>query len=194
MSETPLRERAAWQALEKHHQGIRDAHIRDLFATDPGRGERLTLDAAGLYLDYSKNRITDETIGLLLRLADESGLRERIDAMFRGDRINITEGRVCKVDHSISPRVLLRNCGQFPEPLLSVLLIAHRRVYHYQTPDERRVPRIRGQCRCGECDPDCLIVIACQIVGGAEAVACHPVIWINLKHLLQFLLCFSFPS
>jgi glucose-6-phosphate isomerase len=93
MSQTPLRERAAWAALEKHHQEIKDVHLRDLFADDPGRAERLSLDAVGLYVDHSKHRITDETIGLLVGLAEESGLRERIDAMFRGDRINVTEGR-----------------------------------------------------------------------------------------------------
>ena len=69
------------------------SHLRELFADDPKRGERLTVEAAGLYLDYSKNRITDETLKLLLQLAEESGLRERIDAMFRGDKINVTENR-----------------------------------------------------------------------------------------------------
>ena len=68
-------------------------HLRSLFADDPGRGERLTAEAAGLFLDYSKNRVTDETLGLLLQLAEESGLRTRIDAMFRGEKINVTEGR-----------------------------------------------------------------------------------------------------
>ena len=71
----------------------RHLHLRDLFAADPKRGERMTAEAAGLFLDYSKNRITDETLKLLLQLAEESGLRERIDAMFRGDKINITENR-----------------------------------------------------------------------------------------------------
>ncbi|MGB7950188.1 MAG: glucose-6-phosphate isomerase, partial [Candidatus Binatia bacterium] len=89
----PLTERKAWQALEAHHKNIRELHLRKLFADDPGRGERMTAEAAGLYLDYSKNRITDETIKLLLQLAKESSLRERIDAMFRGEKINITEGR-----------------------------------------------------------------------------------------------------
>ncbi|HYA16270.1 MAG TPA: glucose-6-phosphate isomerase [Bryobacteraceae bacterium] len=86
-------ETTAWQALESHYEAIRGMHLRDLFARDPGRGERLTVEAAGLFLDYSKNRITDETIALLMRLATESGLRERIDAMFRGDKINVTENR-----------------------------------------------------------------------------------------------------
>jgi glucose-6-phosphate isomerase len=89
----PLRSRPAWSALTEHHVKIRDAHLRDLFATDPGRGERLTAEAAGLYLDYSKNRITDETVGLLTELAIESGLPERIEAMFAGERINTTENR-----------------------------------------------------------------------------------------------------
>src|SRR3990170_7307797 len=88
-----LRERPAWQALERHYQEIRDLHLRDLFAKDATRGERLTAEGAGLYLDYSKNRVTDETIGLLLALAEESGLAERTEAMFRGDRINVTESR-----------------------------------------------------------------------------------------------------
>ena len=89
----PLQERSAWRALEAHHADIRDVHLRDLFAADPGRGERLTLGAAGLFLDHSKHRISDETIRLLVELAQESGLRERIGAMFRGDRINVTEDR-----------------------------------------------------------------------------------------------------
>ncbi len=72
---------------------MRDRHLRELFADDPGRGERLTVEAAGLYLDYSKNRVTDETLKLLVQLAEESGLRERIDAMFRGEKINVTEHR-----------------------------------------------------------------------------------------------------
>jgi glucose-6-phosphate isomerase len=89
----PLRQTPAWTALEDHAAAIRDAHLRDLFAADPGRGERMVAEAAGLYLDYSKHRATDETIGLLLRLAQERGLSERIDAMFSGERINVTEGR-----------------------------------------------------------------------------------------------------
>jgi glucose-6-phosphate isomerase len=90
---TPLAERKAWQALEAHHKHIRELHLRKLFADDPGRGERMTAEAAGVYLDYSKNRITDETLKLLVQLAEESGVRDRIDAMFRGEKINITEGR-----------------------------------------------------------------------------------------------------
>ncbi len=83
----------AWNALAAHHQSVRELHLRQLFADDPKRGERMTAEAVGLYLDYSKNRITDETLKLLLQLADESGLRERIDAMFRGEKINVTENR-----------------------------------------------------------------------------------------------------
>jgi glucose-6-phosphate isomerase len=88
-----LTARPAWKALAAHHEKIRGAHLRTLFAGDPDRGDRLTAEAAGLFLDYSKNRVTDETLGLLLHLAGECGLRERIDAMFRGDKINITEDR-----------------------------------------------------------------------------------------------------
>jgi glucose-6-phosphate isomerase len=89
----PLTERPAWQALGKHFQQIRDLHLKKLFAEDPQRGERLTAEAAGLYLDYSKHRITSDTLKLLLQLAEESGLRERLDAMFRGEKINVTEKR-----------------------------------------------------------------------------------------------------
>jgi glucose-6-phosphate isomerase len=89
----PLTSRPAWKALEAHHEKVRDLHLRALFAQDPQRGERLTAEAAGLYLDYSKNRITDETLDLLLQLAEESGLRARIDAMFGGQKINVTENR-----------------------------------------------------------------------------------------------------
>jgi glucose-6-phosphate isomerase len=89
----PLTERTAWKALEAHYPKVRELHLRRLFADDPKRGERLTAEAVGIYLDYSKNRITDETLKLLLQLAEESGLRSRIDAMFRGDKINVTEKR-----------------------------------------------------------------------------------------------------
>jgi glucose-6-phosphate isomerase len=89
----PLRSRPAWTALTEHHASIRDRHLRELFADDPRRGERLALEAEGIYLDYSKNRITDDTLRLLLRLADDIGLRERIEAMFRGEKINTTEDR-----------------------------------------------------------------------------------------------------
>jgi glucose-6-phosphate isomerase len=89
----PLTERQAWKALQAHHKNIRELHLRKLFADDLKRGERMTAEGVGLYLDYSKNRITNETLKLLLQLADESGLRERIDAMFRGEKINVTESR-----------------------------------------------------------------------------------------------------
>ncbi len=89
----PLRQRPAWKALEQHHTEIARRHLRDLFAEDPKRAERYAVDAAGLHLDYSKNRITDQTLRLLLQLADESGLRQHIDAMFRGERINVSENR-----------------------------------------------------------------------------------------------------
>lgn len=85
--------RPAWKALEEHYRKIRNVHLRSLFADDPHRGERMAVEGAGLYLDYSKNRITDETIRLLVNLAEECGLRERIGAMFRGEKINITENR-----------------------------------------------------------------------------------------------------
>jgi len=93
MTGLPLTARPAWKALEAHHEKIRGLHLRTFFADDATRGERLTAEAVGLYLDYSKNRVTDETLALLRRLAEESGLRERIDAMFRGDKINLTEDR-----------------------------------------------------------------------------------------------------
>jgi len=88
-----LGERAAWKSLQKHFQQVGKTHLRELFASDPSRGERLTAEAGCLFLDYSKNRVTDETLKLLVQLAEESGLREKIDAMFRGDKINITENR-----------------------------------------------------------------------------------------------------
>jgi glucose-6-phosphate isomerase len=90
---TPLTKRPAWKALEEHYQEIRHVHLRTLFAEDPKRGQRLALEAAGIYLDYSKNRVTDDTLRRLLQLAETAGLRERINAMFRGDKINVTENR-----------------------------------------------------------------------------------------------------
>ena len=90
---TPIANRPAWKSLELHAQKMRDVHLRTLFTDDPARGERLTAEGAGLFLDYSKNRVSDETIGLLIQVAQESGLRAKIDAMFRGDKINITENR-----------------------------------------------------------------------------------------------------
>jgi glucose-6-phosphate isomerase len=88
-----LRERPAWKALENHYGELRDKHLRELFAADESRGERLVAEGAGLYLDYSKNRITEETVGLLAALAEQSGLADRIDAMFTGERINVSEDR-----------------------------------------------------------------------------------------------------
>jgi glucose-6-phosphate isomerase len=93
-SVAPLTERPAWQALQAHNQQLRATSLRDLFAQDPARGERLAFEAEGLYFDYSKHRVTDETLRLLLQLAEESGLRARIEAMFRGEKINVTENRV----------------------------------------------------------------------------------------------------
>src|SRR5215467_2159419 len=90
---TPLSARPAWAALQEHSKKIREKQLRQLFAEDSARGERFTAEAAGIFLDYSKNRITDETLKLLIQLAEESGLRSRIDAMFRGEKINITEKR-----------------------------------------------------------------------------------------------------
>jgi glucose-6-phosphate isomerase len=88
-----LTQRPIWNALEAHYQAVRNLHLRQLFADDPKRGQRFTLEAAGMYLDYSKNRITDETLNLLVRLANECGLPARIEAMFRGEKINVTEKR-----------------------------------------------------------------------------------------------------
>ncbi|GII28088.1 glucose-6-phosphate isomerase [Planotetraspora mira] len=93
MSTTPLRDRASWKALERHHAEISGRHLRELFAEDPGRGERMSAEAAGLYLDYSKNRVTDETMGLLADLARESEVERRRDLMFQGEKINTSEGR-----------------------------------------------------------------------------------------------------
>ena len=89
----PLTKRKAWKALQTHYKTVRELHLRNLFADDPKRGERMTAEAVGLFLDYSKNRITGETLKLLIELAEESGLRSRIDAMFRGEKINTTEQR-----------------------------------------------------------------------------------------------------
>lgn len=89
----PLLQRPAWAALQAHYKQVASVHLRKLFADDPARGERLTLEAAGIYLDYSKNRVTDETLSLLVQLAEESGLRERIEAMFGGQHINVSEDR-----------------------------------------------------------------------------------------------------
>ncbi len=93
MTKKPLTKLAAWQALETHYTKIKELHLRKLFSDDPKRGERMTVEAVGIYFDYSKHRVTGETIKLLLQLAGESGLKDRIDAMFRGEKINVTEKR-----------------------------------------------------------------------------------------------------
>ncbi len=89
----PLRKRKAWLDLQDHYEKLRGQHLKKLFAEDPQRGERMTAEAVGIFLDYSKNRITDRTVELLIQLAEESGLRSNIDAMFRGEKINFTEKR-----------------------------------------------------------------------------------------------------
>lgn len=89
----PLTDRPAWKALQAHYQTISPLHLRQLFADDPLRGERLVIEVAGIYLDYSKNRVTDETMQLLVKLAEECGLAKRISAMFNGETINVTEQR-----------------------------------------------------------------------------------------------------
>src|ERR1700683_1681293 len=93
LSKPPRTRQTAWSALAAHCKTVSKLHCKQLFADDPKRGERLAVEAAGLYLDYSKNRLTDETLRLLLQLAEASGLRARIDAMFRGEKLNITEKR-----------------------------------------------------------------------------------------------------
>ena len=90
---SPLEERRAWAELERHHSEIGGMHLRDLFAADPGRGERMKAEACGLYLDYAKHQVTSETIDLLVALAEESGVAERRDAMFRGEHTSVTEDR-----------------------------------------------------------------------------------------------------
>src|ERR1700730_270880 len=92
-SSVPLTERPAWKALQAHYEKIRSVHLRTLFSDDSDRGERMAIEAEGLYFDYSKHRVMADTIGLLIALAADAGLRERIDAMFRGDKINVTEKR-----------------------------------------------------------------------------------------------------
>jgi glucose-6-phosphate isomerase len=89
----PLNQRPAWKALQTHSEAMKGRHLRELFAADPGRGQRFTAEANGIFLDYSKNRLTDETLKLLIALAEESGLHAKTEAMFRGDKINITENR-----------------------------------------------------------------------------------------------------
>ena len=110
-----LTDRPSYQALGAHYQQIRERHLRDLFAEDAGRGERMRAAAAGLWLDYSKNRITDETLRLLVALAEECGLRARIDAMFRGDKINVTEKRSVLHTALRAPRGQCLAAGAVPE-------------------------------------------------------------------------------
>ena len=110
-----LTDRPSYQALEAHYQQIHQRHLRDLFAEDAGRGERMRAEAAGLYLDYAKNRITDETLRLLVALAEECGLRARIDAMFRGDKINVTEKRGVLHTALRAPRVQSLAAAEVPE-------------------------------------------------------------------------------
>ncbi|MGB8357024.1 MAG: hypothetical protein WCD55_00260, partial [Bacteroidales bacterium] len=93
MEYLPLTESRAWIALRDHKKSIGRQHLRKLFADDPGRGERMTTEDIGIFLDYSKNRITDQTLKLLIQLADQAGLKNRIEAMFRGEKINVTEDR-----------------------------------------------------------------------------------------------------
>ena len=137
----PITESPEWRALDAHFAELRDVHLRDLFAADPARGERLTVEADGLYLDYSKNRITDETLRLLVALAHRAGLRDRIDAMFRGEKINVTEdravlhvalrapeGAVIEVDGvNVVPQVhaVLRKMADFSERVRSGAWIGH---------------------------------------------------------------------
>ena len=92
-SNGPVGASAAWKALETHRREVANVHLRDLFAKDAGRAERMSVETAGVFLDYSKNRVNDETVKRLLALAEERGLRGRIDAMFRGDKINVSEKR-----------------------------------------------------------------------------------------------------
>src|ERR1700734_1699502 len=93
LTKPPRTRRTAWSAMAAHYKTVSKLNMQQLFADDPKRGERLAVEAVGLYLDYSNNRVTDETMRLLLQLAEDSGLRARIDAMFRGEKINITEKR-----------------------------------------------------------------------------------------------------
>jgi glucose-6-phosphate isomerase len=137
----PITETPEWHALEAHFDELRAAHLRDLFAADPARGERFTAEANGVYLDYSKNRVTDETLRLLVALAHRAGVRERIDAMFRGDKINVTEGRavlhtalrapegaIVEVDgENVVPAVhaVLRKMGDFADRVRSGAWTGH---------------------------------------------------------------------
>src|SRR2546423_1600996 len=137
----PITETPEWRALEAHFEALREVQLRDLFAEDPDRGERLTVEVDGVYLDYSKNRITDETVRLLVTLAERAGLRARIDAMFRGEKINVTEqravlhtalrapeGAVVEVDgENVVPAVhaVLRKMADFSERVRSGRWVGH---------------------------------------------------------------------
>ena len=116
MSETPTRTQA-WQALREHHARMEGVHLRELFGKDPGRAERFSVEAAGLFLDYSKNRITEETLQLLLALAHERGVAERRDAMYRGEKVNTTEARAVLVALRApgSTRILVDGSDVVPE-------------------------------------------------------------------------------
>jgi glucose-6-phosphate isomerase len=123
MNVRPLRKRPAWVSLHIHWQKLKDLHLRQLFAEDPHRGEQMAVDTAGIYLDYSKNRITDETTKLLLQLAQESGLRERIDAMFRGDKINVSEDRaVLHIALRAPPGAVIKHDGRNVVPEVHAVL------------------------------------------------------------------------
>ena len=108
---------SAAEALQSHYKSLSTLHLRQLFADDPQRGERMAVEAAGIYLDYSKNRITDETLTSLFQLAAERGLQSRIDAMFRGEKINITENRASEpaLGHDGSANNLLRRYRKLRE-------------------------------------------------------------------------------
>ena len=108
----PLNKRPAWKALAAHHKQIQKLHLRKLFADDAKRGQKFSAEAAGLFLDYSKNRITDKTLKLLLQLAKESGLRAKIDAMFSGEKINITENRAVLHVALRAPKGAKHFCGR----------------------------------------------------------------------------------
>ncbi|MBP1627860.1 MAG: Glucose-6-phosphate isomerase, partial [Holophagaceae bacterium] len=118
MGSVPLSQRKAWKALEEEFQNIRGRHLRELFAEDPGRAERLACEGAGIFLDYSKHRVTDRTLALLRELAIESGFNEAREAMFRGDRINATEGRAVLHTALRAPRdvrILVEGANVVPE-------------------------------------------------------------------------------
>ena len=123
-----LTDRQTYKTLQAHFDHVRSVHLRDLFAADKGRGDRLHAEAAGLYLDYSKNRVTDETLQLLVALAEDCGLRARIDAMFRGDKINITEGRAVLHTALRAPRGKSLAAAQVPEAGAAVHEVLDRTV------------------------------------------------------------------